>query len=334
MTVQDWGVTYEELEPHYDKFEYLCGIAGKAGNLQGPDPGRRQSVRGPARARVSEPAACDMTYAPDPVRPGGAGARLPPVPAPVRQHVAALYQSARRAARALHLLRLLREIRLRQLFQGERRRPRSAGADAQAQFRAAHRMRGDARSISTARRKRATGVTYIDAQGEEFEQPAELVVLSAYRPAQRAAAAAVGDRHALRSGDRPGRGRQELRLPDHVERSTCSSTTSILNPFIGAGALGIGRSTTSTATTSTMRARFHRRRLHRLLDHQRPPDRDRPAARRARRSGAANGRQAVAKNYLTSHVHLDPRCGHEPPRQLSRSRSDLSGRLRPAAACA
>src|SRR5262249_38433890 len=30
MTIQDWGVTYEELEPHYDKFEYLCGTSGKA----------------------------------------------------------------------------------------------------------------------------------------------------------------------------------------------------------------------------------------------------------------------------------------------------------------
>lgn len=35
MTIQDWGVTYQELEPHYDRFEYLCGIAGKAGNLNG-----------------------------------------------------------------------------------------------------------------------------------------------------------------------------------------------------------------------------------------------------------------------------------------------------------
>src|SRR5208337_2756047 len=25
MTIQDWGVTYDELEPHFDTFEYLCG---------------------------------------------------------------------------------------------------------------------------------------------------------------------------------------------------------------------------------------------------------------------------------------------------------------------
>jgi gluconate 2-dehydrogenase alpha chain len=35
LTIQDWGVTYDELEPYYDKFEYLCGTSGKAGNLKG-----------------------------------------------------------------------------------------------------------------------------------------------------------------------------------------------------------------------------------------------------------------------------------------------------------
>jgi gluconate 2-dehydrogenase alpha chain len=35
MTIQDCGVTYDELEPHYDKFEYLCGTSGKAGNIKG-----------------------------------------------------------------------------------------------------------------------------------------------------------------------------------------------------------------------------------------------------------------------------------------------------------
>jgi gluconate 2-dehydrogenase alpha chain len=35
MTIEDWAVTYDELEPYYDKFEKLCGVAGKAGNLRG-----------------------------------------------------------------------------------------------------------------------------------------------------------------------------------------------------------------------------------------------------------------------------------------------------------
>jgi len=35
LTVQDWGVTYDELEPYYERFEKLCGTSGKAGNLRG-----------------------------------------------------------------------------------------------------------------------------------------------------------------------------------------------------------------------------------------------------------------------------------------------------------
>src|SRR5262249_40198356 len=33
--VQDWGVTYAEMEPYHDLSEKLLGIAGKAGNLKG-----------------------------------------------------------------------------------------------------------------------------------------------------------------------------------------------------------------------------------------------------------------------------------------------------------
>jgi gluconate 2-dehydrogenase alpha chain len=35
MTIQDWGVTYDQLEPYYQTFEEMAGIAGKAGNLNG-----------------------------------------------------------------------------------------------------------------------------------------------------------------------------------------------------------------------------------------------------------------------------------------------------------
>jgi gluconate 2-dehydrogenase alpha chain len=35
LIVQDWGVTYDDLEPHYDRWEKIAGIAGKAGVLNG-----------------------------------------------------------------------------------------------------------------------------------------------------------------------------------------------------------------------------------------------------------------------------------------------------------
>lgn len=33
--IRDWGVTYDELEPYYDAWEYDIGVSGKAGNIQG-----------------------------------------------------------------------------------------------------------------------------------------------------------------------------------------------------------------------------------------------------------------------------------------------------------
>src|SRR4051812_4045914 len=35
MTIQDWGITYAELEPYYDRFERTAGVSGKAGNIKG-----------------------------------------------------------------------------------------------------------------------------------------------------------------------------------------------------------------------------------------------------------------------------------------------------------
>src|SRR5262245_1758193 len=34
-TIEDWPITYEELEPYYDKVEYEIGVSGKAGNIGG-----------------------------------------------------------------------------------------------------------------------------------------------------------------------------------------------------------------------------------------------------------------------------------------------------------
>jgi len=49
LQVQDWGVSWAEIEPMFDRFEYLCGISGKAGNLKGQiQPGGNpfESARG------------------------------------------------------------------------------------------------------------------------------------------------------------------------------------------------------------------------------------------------------------------------------------------------
>jgi len=35
MTIQDWPLSYDELEPFYDRFDKICGVSGKAGNVRG-----------------------------------------------------------------------------------------------------------------------------------------------------------------------------------------------------------------------------------------------------------------------------------------------------------
>src|SRR5665213_1955016 len=35
MTIEDWPVSYDEVEPFYDHFDKLCGTSGQAGNVKG-----------------------------------------------------------------------------------------------------------------------------------------------------------------------------------------------------------------------------------------------------------------------------------------------------------
>ena len=75
MTIQDFGLTYDELEPCFSKFEYVCGTSGKAGNLEGqiveggnPLEGRRSRISAAAAGEHAGHAA---------VREGGARSGLP-----------------------------------------------------------------------------------------------------------------------------------------------------------------------------------------------------------------------------------------------------------------
>src|SRR5690606_31382911 len=96
-------------------------------------PGGRQPVRRMAKLGISEPAhAHDLRAAA--VHPSNARAWPQSIPWPLRQHVASLYQSARVPAWPLLLLRVLREIRLRQLFKGIGADDDPACFDAEAKF--------------------------------------------------------------------------------------------------------------------------------------------------------------------------------------------------------
>lgn len=82
VTIQDWGITYEEMEPYYDRFEKVSATGGKAGVLNGkkvpggnPFEGSRSSeyplppALKPHTAALFEKAAAKLGYHPFP-QPG------------------------------------------------------------------------------------------------------------------------------------------------------------------------------------------------------------------------------------------------------------------------
>ncbi|EJF91561.1 GMC family oxidoreductase [Bartonella tamiae] len=61
MTVEDWGVSYDELEPHFDMFEKVAGTSGTAGNLRGVIQEGGDPFEGPRSNPYPMPA-LPMTY--------------------------------------------------------------------------------------------------------------------------------------------------------------------------------------------------------------------------------------------------------------------------------
>ncbi len=54
-TVEDWPFGYEELEPYYDKIEWETGVSGKAGNLKGTPDLRGNVFEGPRQREYPMP---------------------------------------------------------------------------------------------------------------------------------------------------------------------------------------------------------------------------------------------------------------------------------------
>src|ERR1700677_865570 len=55
-TLEDWPITYDELEPYYDTIEWEVGVSGKAGNIQGKIDPRGNVFEGPRRREYPMPA--------------------------------------------------------------------------------------------------------------------------------------------------------------------------------------------------------------------------------------------------------------------------------------
>ena len=177
-TSQDWGLTYDELEPYYDQFEHIYGVGGKAGNLNGeiqpggnpfegprsreyPNPPKPQSHPGMMFAE----AARSLGYAPFPT----------PTAAMTRPYVNPYRLMMNQCINGGYCGHFL-------CAQGARGTPLTTVLPALEKH-ANFELRPLANVIRVnldSAKRRAVSVTYIDARGREIEQPADLVVLAAY----------------------------------------------------------------------------------------------------------------------------------------------------------
>ena len=61
-TVEDWPLSYDDLEPFYDIVEYAVGISGKAGNIQGKIDTSGNIFEGPRRREYPMPPILDTDF--------------------------------------------------------------------------------------------------------------------------------------------------------------------------------------------------------------------------------------------------------------------------------
>jgi gluconate 2-dehydrogenase alpha chain len=236
MTIQDWGVTYEELEPYFDKFERVCGVAGKAGNIKGVKQSSGNPFEGPRSGEYPSPpmkstqsmlmfeaAAKSLGYHPY-VQPSANSTQAYTNPYGETLGSCMYCGFCERfgcevAAKASPQVTVLPTALKSKNFE----------------LRLESRVN---RILLTPDRRHVTGVTYFDSRGQEFEQPAEMVVLCAY---------VLNNNHLMMlSGiggiydPRTGEGKVGRNYAYQIVSNVAVFFDDIImNPFMGAGALGM-----------------------------------------------------------------------------------------------
>jgi gluconate 2-dehydrogenase alpha chain len=178
LTVQDWGITYEELEPHYDTFDNLCGTSGKAGNLKGAIQPGGNPFEGPRSAEYPTPPML-QTYGPTLFGQAAAGLGFHPFPHPTGNLSQAYVNPLGAQLGACTYCGFCEKFGCGNYSKASPQTTVLPYLMAKPNF--TLKTESEVLRVElTADRKRATGVTYVDSSGAEFFQPAELVILSAY----------------------------------------------------------------------------------------------------------------------------------------------------------
>ena len=178
MNLQDWGVSYDELEPYYEKFEFLCGISGKAGNLRGEKIAGGNVFEGPRQREYPNPPMI-QTQAGALFEKAAKSLGYHPFPQPSANASQPYVNPDGVAYGACHYCGYCERFGC------------EVNAKASPHFtviplaakKSNVEMRTNARVLKVnldAAKKHAESVTYIDASGREFEQPGGIVILAAY----------------------------------------------------------------------------------------------------------------------------------------------------------
>lgn len=176
--IQDWGVNGPEMEPYYDRFEYLLGTSGQAGNLKGRkiaggNPFEDVRARGYPTRPMKEPygsaifrkAADKLGYHPYP-QPSSNLSEPYTNPEGLSMQACMFCGYCERYACEHYAKSSPQTILLPVLLKDKNFTLRT-----QAQV---------LRINLSKDRQHATGVTYVDGAGREFEQPAKLVILGSF----------------------------------------------------------------------------------------------------------------------------------------------------------
>src|SRR5580658_5041612 len=179
MTITDWPVSYAELEPFYDRFDKLCGVSGQAGNLRGTIVAGGNPFEGP-RSDDYPNRPIKTGLGPEMFAEAARGLGYHPFPAPVATSSAPYTNPEGMTLGACEYCGFCNRTGC------ESNSKASANITVMPALRADPRFSLRTRAfvsrlIYDKAAKRVTGVAYTDMRtGEEFEQPAGIVVLSSF----------------------------------------------------------------------------------------------------------------------------------------------------------
>ncbi len=177
-TTQDWGITYADLEKDYDRFEYLCGISGKAGNLNGKKIAGGNIFEGPRKREYPNPP-LKHSYSQEMFRKGMTEIGLHPFVSPSANNSRAYKNTEGVQMGACAYCGFCERFGCEMSAKGSLQTTLLPVLlkDPKFELRCnSHVLKINLDSTG----KKATGVTYLDAAGNEVIQPAEMVFLTAF----------------------------------------------------------------------------------------------------------------------------------------------------------